>query len=330
MVELADVAAELYGLVPAEFTAARTSRATEARTGGDAALAKSIGALPKPSVSAAVVNLLVRARPDELGQLFELGAELRAAQENLDRRQLQRLGRARQELVAAIAREGTTVADGMGMTVSPSAVADVEQTLQAALADPVAEAAVLTGCLIRPLASTGLEPVDAAGALAIPLAGDQGSLAVRQGRGASGKSKKPKGAVAGGAQARASGGAADGTANSTEDAAAARGRAAREKAAAERRADAQRAADEALRRSEEAEARLAELEQRIDDLAPRRTALEDELTDLEQKADEVRHALAALARESDRLERERAAAADRADTALARERRARERLDALD
>ncbi|MGO4691077.1 hypothetical protein [Glaciibacter sp. 2TAF33] len=308
MVELADVAAELYGLVPAEFTAARTARAKEARTGGDAALAKTIGALPKPATSAAVLNLLVRARPDELERLFELGAALRAAQDELDRTELQRLGRARQELVRAIARQGTAIAVELGMTVSPSAVNDVEQTLQAALADPDAEGAVRTGCLIRPLASTGLEPVDTTHALAIPSSG---------GTAAKGDGTRP-----------ASGTDAEHR-DEAGDSAAARGRAAREAAASKRREEAQRAADEAIRHSEEAETRLAEVERSIDDLSPRRAALEDELTDLQQKADEVTTMIAALARESDRLERERAAAADRADTALARERRARERLDAI-
>jgi hypothetical protein len=318
MLELPDVAAELYGLVPAEFTAARTARSKEARSSGDADLAKIIGGLSKPSTSAAIVNLLMRERSDELEQLFGLGSELRAAQEDLDRRELQRLGRARQELVAAIARKGTALAENHGMKVSASAIGEVEQTLQAALADPEAEAAVRTGFLTHPLASTGLEPVDLTDAVAIPLA--------------VGETPKPtarKAARPGNAAKDAKGDARRVTVEG-DDSAAVRGRAAREKAAAARRAEAQRAADEAAQRSEEAEARLTDLDERIDALTPRRNQLEIELTDLEKKAAEVRAGIAALEREADRLERDRASAADRADTALARDRRARDRLHSLE
>jgi hypothetical protein len=318
MLELPDVAAELYGLVPAEFTAARTARSKEARSSGDADLAKIIGGLSKPSTSAAIVNLLMRERSDELEQLFGLGSELRAAQEDLDRRELQRLGRARQELVAAIARKGTALAENHGMKVSASAIGEVEQTLQAALADPEAEAAVRTGFLTHPLASTGLEPVDLTDAVAIPLAvGETRKLTAR-------KAARP-----GNAAKDAKGDARRVTVEG-DDSAAVRGRAAREKAAAERRAEAQRAADEAAQRSEEAEARLTDLDERIDALTPRRNQLEIELTDLEKKAAEVRAGIAALEREADRLERDRASAADRADTALARDRRARDRLHSLE
>jgi hypothetical protein len=301
MMELPDVAAELYGLIPSEFTAARAARVKNARAGGDAALAKAIGGLAKPSTGAAVVNLLGREQPGTLEQLFELGSQLRAAQEELDRTELQRLGRARQELVAALARNGKTVAENLGMTVSASALRDAEQTLQAALADPPAEAAVRSGALIRALVSTGFEPVDLTDAVAIPLAyqpaGGPGGGTIRKGTGAS---------------------------------ATARARAAREKAGGKRREEAQRAAGEAARQSEEAEARLADVEKRIDELEPRRTSLDEQLTELERQAAEVRTAIAAIERETDRLARERTSAADRVDTALARERRARDRLDALE
>src|SRR5690606_15251117 len=55
-----------------------------------------------------------------------------------------------------------------GQKVSAAAIADVEQTLQAAMADPQAPDAVLSGRLVRALASNGIEPVDTDGAVAEP------------------------------------------------------------------------------------------------------------------------------------------------------------------
>jgi hypothetical protein len=310
MSKLPQVALELYGLVPAEFTAARTALSKEAH-GQDAALAKAIKVLPKPSTAAAVVNQLVRRRSDDIERLFELGAELRAAQHDLDRQQMQRLGRARQQLVAAVAQDGRAVAEDLGFTVSASALAEVEQTLQAALADPDGEAAVRTGYLTRALASTGLEPVDLSDAVAIPPAEGRPSAPAL-------KNPAPKNsAVSTGTSAR-------------QAAAGRRAADARRETAARRTVDARRAADEASRRSGEAETRLAELDHRIDDLLPRRNRLEDELTDLERRAAVARSSIAALEREGNRLQRERMSAAERLETARARERRARARPGAAE
>jgi hypothetical protein len=49
-VDIDDVADELYGLAPEQFTSARNAHIKEAKAGGDGDLAAKIGALRKPSV----------------------------------------------------------------------------------------------------------------------------------------------------------------------------------------------------------------------------------------------------------------------------------------
>ena len=68
---------------PTEFIALRKERQDAAKADGDKALAKEIGALPKPSAAAWVANVLVREHREEIENLVELGTLLREAQENL-------------------------------------------------------------------------------------------------------------------------------------------------------------------------------------------------------------------------------------------------------
>ena len=81
--ELDEVADELYAVPPEDFIALRKERQDAAKADGDKALAKEIGALPKPSAAAWVANLLVREHREEIEGLVELGTLLRDAQENL-------------------------------------------------------------------------------------------------------------------------------------------------------------------------------------------------------------------------------------------------------
>ena len=80
---LASVAEELYALSPGDFTAARDERVAQARTSGNRDLARAIGALRRPTVSAWLVNQLVREAGDQVGDLVALGESLRQAQKDL-------------------------------------------------------------------------------------------------------------------------------------------------------------------------------------------------------------------------------------------------------
>jgi hypothetical protein len=139
------IVVELYALPPSEFTAARAARAKGAGGG----LAARVRRLRKPVVSAWAVDLL--AREGLLTDALELGAALREAQENLDARELGRLGQQRRQLVTALARQAVTEADKRGVAVSAAAQTDIEATLNAALIDPDAAEAVRTARLAAPI-----------------------------------------------------------------------------------------------------------------------------------------------------------------------------------
>ena len=154
--ELEDVADELYEVPPEEFIAVRTERQNEAKSDGDPALAKAIGALPKPSLAAWVCNVLVRAHREEIEGLVELGDLLRSAQENLAGDQLRALNTQRGQLLNALTRRASAVARERGHPVSTSVQGQVEETLRAAMADPEAGEALLTGRLTSPMSYSGM------------------------------------------------------------------------------------------------------------------------------------------------------------------------------
>ena len=171
MPDLVDVARELYALTPDEFTAARNKRAADARSDGQKDLAASIRSLKKPSIGAWAVNLLVREQADEIDQVLELGRTLRAAQADLDSDALRKLSAQRRALVAALGKQAASLAKTSGHRISDAAVSEVEQTLNAAMADARAAAALKTARLTRTLDSVGLDAVDLTDAVGAPEEG---------------------------------------------------------------------------------------------------------------------------------------------------------------
>jgi hypothetical protein len=169
-VDLLEIATELYALTPAAFTASRNDRAKEVKASGDGELAAQVKGLPKPSMAAWVVNMLVRHRADPMRQLLELGASLRRAQADLDGAQLRALNKQRRQLTTAVTHEARSLAASLGHKITDAVATQVEATLHAAMTDEYAEAAVRTGILVEALSATGLGPVDAAGAVAVPSA----------------------------------------------------------------------------------------------------------------------------------------------------------------
>lgn len=154
--DVAEVADELYGLPPEEFTAARNERAKTYRSGGDRKLGAQIAALRKPSTAAWVVNQLARHRRAELDQLIELGATMREAHLDLKAERLRALSDQRHRVIAALAGAGRALAAEQGHAVSETVVKELEQTLEAALADPDAAQAVGSGHLLTALSYAGL------------------------------------------------------------------------------------------------------------------------------------------------------------------------------
>lgn len=289
--QLSDAAAALYALTPGEFTAARNQRSRAARASGDKELAAAVAALRKPSASAWLVNMLVRHRADEIGQVLDLAESLREAQQDLDADELRELGHQRQKLVAALTREGRRLASELGQHLSDSAAEEVSQTLQAAMVDPWAAAAVRTGALVRPLTATGVEPVDLAGAVAVAVP----AASVARSTEGGGPKRKPKTKPPSPSKEKLA--AAHALVANTE----------KQAAAARERVDA--------------------IEAEADGLAPRREQLEQELADLRARVRDAEAALADANRAADHLDRERSQAERAANAAHKKAEQARAALD---
>lgn len=152
-----EAADRLYGLVPEEFTTARDALAKEARTGGDAALAKRLKALRKPTLVAWAINQASR-REGELDPLLDLGRRLREAWQAQDADALTEAGRERTPLISRLTRAVREAAEAAGHPLSPSADLEIEQTLDAAVVDEDAADQVRRGRLTRPLSYSGFTP----------------------------------------------------------------------------------------------------------------------------------------------------------------------------
>ena len=288
---LTDVARELYGLQPPDFTAARNTRARELKS-ADAALARQIAALKKPSPAAWVVNLLVRENADELTALLDLGEQMRTAQEQLDRDALRRLGGERRAAVAGLTRAGADLAGGLGHPPTAGVLGEVEQTLQAATSDPAAAAAVASGLLVRPLRAEGYEPVDLDGAVAVP---DPESWPAP--RGAS-RTAAPPDPV--------------------------------QLADVRRRKEARREAERLERDADAAQAEIDAVDRRAHRLELRRASLEAEIAELREQLDTATAALAAVADDESALAETRTQAHTAVEHSRNQARDARAAADALE
>jgi hypothetical protein len=300
-VDLDEVADELYEVPPEEFIALRTERQDAAKADGDKALAKEIGALPKPSAAAWVCNLLVREHRDEIENLVELGTLLREAQENLAGDQLRALDVQRRQLVAALTRRARALANDRGHPVSTAVATQVEDTLRAAMADPEAGEALLSGRLTSPMSYSGMgttvtRPV-------LKLVQPPASEAPAKPRVPA--KKEPAGDSAVERRRR-----------EQEE---------RQRAAAEKRerdlAEARAAAEEAARDADAAEEALAEHRRQVDELTARREQLQARVDELADQLAEAERAAAEAATSLKREERRQAAAErDVAEAVEARDR----------
>jgi DNA repair exonuclease SbcCD ATPase subunit len=153
-VELSAATDELYGVLPAEFTATRKRLAGELPR----EQARSLTALRRPTVPAWAVNRLVR--DDAVGPLLDLGERMRAAWS--DGGDLASLERERASLVEDLVHRARELADDAGRPLSDAFADEVEETLRAAIADPSAADAVRAGRLDHPLRHAGFGPFGAA------------------------------------------------------------------------------------------------------------------------------------------------------------------------
>jgi len=184
MADLHSIAHELYGLPLAEFIQTRDAWAATERDGGDAQLAKDVRALRKPSATAWAVNMLARSQPELLEELVELGIQLRRAQAASDGAHMRSLDQDRRRLMARVAAEAVALAEQHDQPLGPAAVAALDETMKAALADRDAGRAVLDGMLVAGLSAPGLGAVDLSDTVAIEPAPSQGHPSPERGQGA--------------------------------------------------------------------------------------------------------------------------------------------------
>ncbi|WP_328393026.1 hypothetical protein OHS70_02185 [Streptomyces sp. NBC_00390] len=157
--DLESVADELYGLPPDEFVEARGRHAAAARRARDRELADRIGALRRPTQSAWTSNMFVRAHPEQVARMLQLGEGLRQAHQELDPGQLRTLSRQKHTVVGELARQARQLAADTGHPIGEAAQLELEATLHAALADPQAAQAWASGRLAKPLSATGFPAI---------------------------------------------------------------------------------------------------------------------------------------------------------------------------
>jgi hypothetical protein len=154
-VDFEDVADELYGLSPEDFTAARNASAKQARADKDRALADRITALRKPTMAAWATNQLVRAHADEVNVLLDLGRELREVMADIEGDELRKLTRQRYQLVSALVQQARSLAQSRGRRLTDDVTQAVRTTLEATLSDEASADAVSTGRLTDGLEVSG-------------------------------------------------------------------------------------------------------------------------------------------------------------------------------
>jgi hypothetical protein len=296
---LSQVADELYGLVPSEFTAARDEHARQARAAGQRENAAEIKKLPRPTAGAWLVNQLVRGASAQMDQLFEIGQSLQDAQRELDGDRLRELSVQRRQIITELVPEAARLAAAAGQPASAAVLDEVRSTLEAALVDPAAGEAVRSGRLARALTYAGLGEVDLTAAMAGPT---PGARTARERR----------------APARAGPGSASSTARAAGQP---RGR----EAVDEKAALAREAVGEAEAAVQAAGTAAAEAEARVASLAEQRQFLRRRIEQLQGELDQATSEGAQLARDGKQAQRDLEIAAKKLAAAQRQLARARER-----
>ncbi len=166
---LGDAADRLYQVPPEQFVALRKELAAAARTAGDRELVKQITALRRPTRTAWQINLLAHFDPGRLNELFALGEQLADAQRRRAGDELRTLSGQRRTVIDALIRQILALGEEHGYAAPDGARQEINQTLQAALADHEVGAAVRSGRLTRSVVYGGFGGDDLVTALAASL-----------------------------------------------------------------------------------------------------------------------------------------------------------------
>lgn len=152
---------DLYGLPLDQFVPERTALARELRKAGERERAAEVAALRRPSVAAWAVNQLVRTQHSAVGELFEAGDGLRAAQDDVlagrgDARSLRAGVERERSAVDALTDAARGLLSSEGQELSDAMLGRVADTLHAAAFDDEARDQVREGRLERELRHVGL------------------------------------------------------------------------------------------------------------------------------------------------------------------------------
>lgn len=309
MATLDEVADALYAAAPADFIPNRDAASRQARVDGDRDLAREIARLRKPTVSAWLVNLLMR-DDDALGdQLVALGDQLREAERSLDGPELRQLSRARRDLVRGLVIRARALARDQGHRTSETVAQEVDTTLTAALADPHVAAEVTSGRLTGPREYSGFGGATSRAHLSVVRDSAAPSSPGAAGRGGTDRSRRRQ----------QDPDPAERDADRAErEADRAEREAEREAERAEREAEERRRREEAKERRREAERRLLEAEEEwqvarraLDDARSDERAATDRRDRLTRELADAEHDVTAAGDRSARADRSLQAARDK-------------------
>jgi hypothetical protein len=157
MAGLEAVVAELYGLPPERFVAARDELVRQLRARSDRGTARRVQTLRRPTLSVWVANQLARASPEAAQRLVDVGAALQAAQqqavagETAAGRRLRPLVQAQRQAIDRLVRHAAPLLSDAGYGASQATLLRLAATLQAAAATEPGRVALATGRLTRDL-----------------------------------------------------------------------------------------------------------------------------------------------------------------------------------
>jgi hypothetical protein len=150
----------LYGGPLETFVEERTRLAAELRAAGDRASAAAVAKLPRPTLSAWVVNQLARKEREAVRELGEASARLRQAQLEMvasgEREGFAAATAARREALAALRASGEAILTGAGHPATPAVLERISRNLRAMVAGEQIAAQIEAGQLARDLEGEGL------------------------------------------------------------------------------------------------------------------------------------------------------------------------------
>jgi hypothetical protein len=286
---------ELYTADPESFTARRGALAAQAREAGDAATAKKIAGLRKPTRSAWLINQLVHSDPRVPARLAELGDQLRTAQAALDGPKIRELSAVRRRLIEDLARQAFQLA---GQDAPPAAMREeLTATFGAALADPAVTEQLATGTLLRAAHRADFSPGGPGLTLVPPRGGSTAAAPATRATPATPPARRaaPASQAAPPAGPRSITSARSAARRAAADAQAAAQEAAAAEAAAREEAERQAAEREAAERAAalaEAQQALADATQHLDQATAAEQAERDRVRELQQQLADIRQQLA--------------------------------------